>query len=120
MPAPMPPDREEPTREDLTERSQRPRHRRSRGGPAQPPPRQDAGASDSSAAIDRDLNALQARWPGWVITWGAWRQAYTAFECRDPLRCTVLEAGSPDQLQAAMAKAELELKARWPRSDDRP
>ncbi|MBB5780328.1 hypothetical protein [Nonomuraea jabiensis] len=118
MPAPMPseppPDREEPT-----DRPQRPRHRRSRGRPAQPPPRQDAGTPES-AAVDRDLDALQARWPGWVITWGAWRQAYTAFECRDPLRCTVLEAGSPDQLQAAMAKAELELQARWPRPGERP
>ncbi|MET7328214.1 hypothetical protein [Nonomuraea sp. NPDC005650] len=105
---------------------QRPRHRRSRGGPAQTPqqnadtPAPISAAAAMSAAVDRDLNALRAQWPGWVITWGAWRQTYTAFECRDPFHCTVLEARSPDQLQAAMARAELELNARRPRPAEPP
>ncbi|MBO3744767.1 hypothetical protein J5X84_01715 [Streptosporangiaceae bacterium NEAU-GS5] len=52
---------------------------------------------------------LHARWPGWVITWGAWRRTYTAFECRDPLHCRVVEAATAEQLQDAMGRVEAEL-----------
>jgi hypothetical protein len=60
------------------------------------------------------LPALQAKWPGWVITWGAWRRTYTAFECRDPMHCRIIEAATPEVLQNAMADVEADLRHALP------
>ena len=47
--------------------------------------------------------------PGWLVLWSPWRGVFTAFECRSPDACAIVEAPTIDQLAEAMTLVEVEL-----------
>ncbi|GAA3225012.1 hypothetical protein [Nonomuraea helvata] len=88
----------------MTTRRRRARAGTPHHGGSTPPPGVDTRTDRHGEAAQ-----LTATSPGWLVLWGPYWQAFTAYECRNPDRCERVEAADVAELTRAMQQVECDL-----------